>query len=353
MMFLKTISATDISVVFRIFFFLEGVWTRKKELKNNELKSLSESLPEVIMAAKADTTTNKYWRAWSKWLQWCKDKDEVISMPADPFIVAIYLNHLLHSSNNKGALTSAFYGLRWGHHINGYHSPTDHPFVQLAYEGAVRLCEKKPKNPKDPITSEIIKAIVLKFNTDSIPDLRFLITCVLGFFGFFRIDELLSVKLKDISLFTTHMEIFLSKSKCDQHRDGKSVYISRIENNCCPVKIVEKFFSIAKISITHNKECFLIPRLVTSKKKVSVHLSKGISYSRAREIFKENIDTLQIQGNFGLHSLRSGGASAAASNEVNERLISKHGRWSSDRARNSYILDSVHKRLEISKNLGL
>ena len=57
--------------------------------------------------------------------------------------------------------------------------------------------------------------------------------------------------------------------------------------------------------------------------------------------------------NFGLHSLRSGGVSAAANNGISDRLISKQGRWSSKKARNGYIKDSVVKRLTVSNTLGL
>ena len=57
--------------------------------------------------------------------------------------------------------------------------------------------------------------------------------------------------------------------------------------------------------------------------------------------------------NFGLHSLRSSGASAAANNGISDRLISKQGRWSSEKARNGYIKDSVVKRLTVSNTLEL
>ena len=57
--------------------------------------------------------------------------------------------------------------------------------------------------------------------------------------------------------------------------------------------------------------------------------------------------------NFGLHSLRSGGASAAANNRISDRLISKQGGWSSEKGRNGYIKDSVVKRLTVSNTLGL
>ena len=82
--------------------------------------------------------------------------------------------------------------------------------------------------------------------------------------------------------------------------------------------------------------------------------TKGIPYSRIREIFKGYISEITTaRENFGLHSLRSGGASAAANNGISDRLISKQGRSSSEKARKGYIKDSVYKRLTVSNTLGL
>ena len=160
--------------------------------------------------------------------------------------------------------------------------------------------------------------------------------------------------MKDLTIKSAHLEIFLEVSKSDQHRDGNTIYVSRNENTkFCPVNLVERFLSLSNVTLASNPECFLIPRLIKIKKGHKIHLFEGISYTRAREIFKEKMEEAEIKGNFGLHSLRSGGASAAAQNNVNERLISKHGRWASDRARNSYIKDSIEYRLTISRKLGI
>ena len=66
----------------------------------------------------------------------------------------------------------------------------------------------------------MIKNLVTKFGgkNSTIPDLRFLLTCLLGFTGFLRINELLDVKLKHIKIQETLLEIVISKSKTDQHR---------------------------------------------------------------------------------------------------------------------------------------
>ena len=40
----------------------------------------------------------------------------------------------------------------------------------------------------------------------------------------------------------------------------------------------------------------------------------------------------------GTHSLRSGGASAAANAGVPDRLFKRHGRWLSDSAKDGYVI---------------
>ena len=56
---------------------------------------------------------------------------------------------------------------------------------------------------------------------------------------------------------------------------------------------------------------------------------------------------------YGLHSLRSGGVSAAAKNNVSDRLLRAHGRWASDRSKDGYIQDELYNKLLVSRNLDL
>ena len=163
------------------------------------------------------------------WVDWCNSKQEVDLCPADSFYVVIFLNHILFTSGKKGSFITAFYGIRWGHHVMEFDSPTDNPFVQLAFEGCQRLSQSETTK-KEPITSEMIKFLVNKFGgkNASLPDLRFLFTCLLDFSGFLRIDELLSIKIKQLRINSSHLEILVPKSKTYQHREGHIVYISRV-----------------------------------------------------------------------------------------------------------------------------
>ena len=56
---------------------------------------------------------------------------------------------------------------------------------------------------------------------------------------------------------------------------------------------------------------------------------------------------------FGLHSLRSGGVSAAANAGVPDRLVKCHGWWRSENAKEGYFKDSLESRLSVSRDIGL
>ena len=55
----------------------------------------------------------------------------------------------------------------------------------------------------------------------------------------------------------------------------------------------------------------------------------------------------------GLHGLRAGDATMSAKHNVDDRLISKHGRWKTDQTRDDYIRPDIKDRLSVTKNLGL
>ena len=88
---------------------------------------------------------------------------------------------------------------------------------------------------------------------------------------------------------------------------------------------MENFLSSA--NILHIPEAYIVCKLTKTKKGHNVSVDSSISYSRAREIFLAAMSKITDQPNlFGLHSLRSGGASTAANNDISDRLIGKHRR---------------------------
>ena len=61
-----------------------------------------------------------------------------------------------------------------------------------------------------------------------------------------------------------------------------------------------------------------------------------------RELVLEKLTALGLdKWKFGLHSLCSGGASAAAQAGVPNRLFKRHGRWRSETAKDGYGMSKI------------
>ena len=81
---------------------------------------------------------------------------------------------------------------------------------------------------------------------------------------------------------------------------------------------------------------------------------RSLSYTRLRELFLSKLSELGFDPKqFGLHSLRSGGASAAANAGVPDRLFKHHGRWHSESAKDGYVKDSMTALMSVSESLNL
>jgi hypothetical protein len=79
-----------------------------------------------------------------------------------------------------------------------------------------------------------------------------------------------------------------------------------------------------------------------------------LSYSGMRLIFIQDFKQFVSDIKFyGLHCLRSGGATSTCNFGVPDRLFKRHGRWRSENAKDGYVKDSFNDLLFVSTNLGL
>ena len=140
---------------------------------------------------------------------------------------------------------SASYSLRWGHRLAGMESPTIHPLVKGVIEGARRKLAR-PNQPKQPLTHDSIADITLSLNSvsASLKDIRFSFILLVGYAGVFRISEVLSIRVRDVSFFEDFTKVYLIKRKIDQYKDGHVSVIARSLKPTCPVGISERILSL-------------------------------------------------------------------------------------------------------------
>jgi hypothetical protein len=146
----------------------------------------------------------------------------------------------------------------------------------------------------------------------------------------------------------------LVKSKTDVYREGRDVHIAKTGLPTCAVNMLNRYLNLA--SIENASQEFISSPLYLSKSENVYKLRKScqLSYTRSRAILLSALGGIGLdKKKFGLHSLRSVGATAAATAGIDDRLFNKHGRWKSDKAKDGYVKESITDRLLVSKKLGI
>ncbi|XP_021340346.1 uncharacterized protein LOC110441503 [Mizuhopecten yessoensis] len=321
----------------------------------DHLKDLALTVPHLLQGCRADSTVRKYCHGYLRWKQWAfqNNFEEQDIFPTKPFVFCIYLSYLVRNNGKVGSITDALYGIKWAHNIVGKSSPTDSLLVKNVFEGAKRLLAK-PIRRKEPITVSILNNVYDKlFDKNNLYNQRILTMCLFAYSGFMRSAEVLALRRSDIQIRTTHLEIFVERSKTDVYRDGAWILVSRTESRLCPVCNFEIYSKLSGICDDSEEYVF---RNVTKKgdKYVLRKANKPMSYSRFREHFIESFSAFVPDiKSYGLHSFRAGGATAAANCGIPDRLFKRHGRWRSETAKDGYVKDKFDERLSVSQHLNL
>ena len=156
----------------------------------------------------------------------------------------------------------------------------------------------------------------------------------------------------NVKIYDEYLILFIEKAKTDQYRNGNEVLISKGNTVACPFSMFNRYLTISEIVLDSNM--FLFRPIFRSKNVCKlIYKNKKLSYTAARQSIISRLKLVANDLNLGLHSMCSGGATAVANTNINERCWKRHGRWKSDTSKDGYIVDSVANRLEVTKKLGL
>ena len=304
-----------------------------------------------MIHSRAGSTARKYLTAFRRWKSWAESRD-FPTFPVKEVHLVLYMQSVGEHTNSKAMVEEAFNAISWFHVLGSQPSPTESAFAKATLQGLQKDLAK-PVRKKLPVTVDMLAAIVDDTErTGTLANLRLSAACLLSYAAFLRFDELVHVKAKDITFNDKFISIYIPRSKTDQLWQGNVVLVARTGSRLCPVTMLEKYMSRAGVGSSDDR--FIFRSIVKTKRGERLREIGNMSYTRLRECFKEKLEFLGFAAqNYGLHSLRAGGATAAANNQVADRLFKKHGRWRSEAAKDGYIEDSLQSRLSVSNNLGL
>lgn len=315
------------------------------------LFGLKDKLSTFLMDSRSINTTKKYFGTFNRWKQFSSFYN-LPCLPAQSIHIALYLTHLIDKKSTSSVIDSVIYSLKWVHSLFGLQDPTDNSFVKNLQSSARRL-NNNPIRKKDPVSSEMLVQLCDKYkDSNDLMVVRDLTMILLGFAGFFRFDEISNLKCKDVKIFDDYLCILVQRSKTDQFRHGDEILISKGNTNACPCKMYKHYLFLSGLNPLSDVFIFR-PIFRSSGIAKLIFKNKKISYTSARENIVRRLREVAPELNLGLHSLRSGGATAAALSNVGERCIKRHGRWKSDLSKDGYIDDSFQNRISVSKSLML
>ena len=332
-------------------FLSSGPWKELSEVQDPELQMLARMLPATVMGSRADSTSRKYLGAFKRWKLWARQHSLPV-FPVKDINLALYLQHLAVEGGSRSAVDEAVNAMSWLHQVASAQSPSHSAIVKLTQEGLQRQLAK-PIKKKQHVNKEILMAMEGDVAVSpSLHNVRLFTACLMAFAGFLRSEELISLKAADVQIKVDMMIIRIAKSKTDQLRQGDEVVIARTSSNLCPVAALEKYMQMANIQPGSDERLFR--QIVKTKSGEKLRGAGGLSYTTLSENFKSKLTQLGFDvQQFGLHSLRAGGATAAARAGIADRLFKRHGRWRSESAKDGYVADTLESRLSVTKKLGL
>jgi len=319
----------------------------------SEFSSLISLAGEALFKAREKSTCKQYSCYFQKWSNWRNQYEEISETPAQEQYIIIYLLSLLQKGKSFPVIKSSLFAIKYYHSIEGLPDPFTSALSNLIYEGIKRICSHQAKK-KLPIKIKHLKNMfnILGGNKMDLKNLRTMVISILSFMGFLRFSEVIKIRRSDILIFSSHIQIFIEKSKTDVYREGHWLHIATLNSELCPAKLLNRLFMLGNIK--NNCEKFIFRELTHSSSLKLRNLDKHISYTTVRDNILKLLNSIGLnQKLYGLHSLRSGGATAAANLGVPDRLFKKHGRWKSENVKDGYVHENLQSLLSVTNNLGL
>ena len=157
----------------------------------------------------------------------------------------------------------------------------------------------------------------------SLANLCTMLICVFSFMSFLHFSEVINIRGTDVVIKNTHVAIFIEKCKTDVYREITWVYLTRQSLVLGPIRLFNQYNRLANIKKDCTKYIF---RATATTRNISFlrNCDKKLIYTRVRENISHRLLNIGVKHKrFGVHSLRSGGATAVTNLRVKDRLFKK------------------------------
>lgn len=276
-----------------------------------------------VNAATADSTRQAYQTDVAHFEAWGG------VLPASPIVIIAYLQHFAGQLNPR-TLSRRLVALKHWHVYQNFVDPTQSPVVKKTMQGIHRL-HGTPENKAQALTlDQLIQIHHCLQNQDTLQALRDNALLQIGFFGAFRVSELVAICAEHLQSTPEGLRILIPRSKTDPNGQGQFCAIPYGNTTICPIRTLQDWL---KKSCIQNGPVFpFISRWERLGQK-SLH---PISVNRLLKKYTKKCGFPKTEF-FSSHSLRRGLATAASQQGASLKAIMRQGRWKEVRTVLGYI----------------
>ena len=330
----------------------------ERDMGTEPQSSLKRGLAEAtkfLYKSVKPSTRHQYDRIYKIWVDFCAENNLQELEAGHEAVAACLSLVMLEGSLSKVNMLAA--AIANEHRIHLKNSPTKHESISQLFR-AFRLNPHKVRDPVLPLTDDILKRMIQHLYQPkhghqaakaSLVLWRTVWRVVMEYHTLGRWDDVSKLKRSDLQFQeepTPHLKVKFKEGKTDMYNEGSTriVAADMTERAFCPVQLSCHYLKF----LGSGHFGFLVP---ACSPKGCPDQQKAASYTSCLEDLRELLKNLGVEGRYGEHSGKRGGATQAAENGMTMPQLKRFGGWRSDDVPQQYVDLTIRARIEMSKML--
>lgn len=275
-------------------------------------------LKDAVRGAWSPSTMKAYRADWADFEAWVAERPaHPVAMPASPTLVALYLVSLADKGKKASTITRRAAAIATLHRIKEQPNPCDSEAVKRTLSGLRRKLGVRP-DKRRPLVFDVLKSAVDTCDVKTNRGLRDRALLLFGYATALRRENLVQLRVSDITYVQDGLTVFVAKGKTDQEGHGRTVGVVRSGGKLCAVEAVRTW--VSKL----NEKAPLFRRVGRDDKIHDAAMSPdGVADAVKRCLREAGIDPAK----YAAHSMRAGHATQAARAGALPQEIMELGGW--------------------------
>ncbi|MEV4324297.1 tyrosine-type recombinase/integrase [Microbispora rosea] len=285
------------------------------------LEYLTAEAAALIYDGVAENTRTAYSRAWRQFESWCEQYG-FTAMPCGELTLANYVAHLVVADLAPATIDQAMACILSRHELAHQPKPNTKAARHALRGYKRRLLDDGWRQRKAlPILPEQLHAMVAALPR-TVAGMRDQFMLVVGWWMMARRSELVALNDVDLRFVKEWIEVYVASSKTDQEARGTVCPLPYGQwADTCPVRVTQQWLDV----LSSRGARAAVLRGVDRNGHFRDRLTAQSIDLRVKAAAKAA--GLDNPNSYSAHSLRAGGASAAAAAGRSMLAIARHGRW--------------------------